>query len=212
MITVIDSGIANIASVVAALRRVGTAVTVTTDPDVVRNAAALILPGVGAFGDGMASLHRYLLVEPIREAARAQTPVLGICLGMQLLADLSEEFGEHEGLGLVPGRVTRLQPASVEERVPNIGWCDLYQVRPTRLYEGIPSPESFYFVHSYALSCADAGDVAGIIHFGGSPMTVAVQRGRIFGVQFHPEKSQDSGLGVLSNFAAYVDENITARA
>jgi len=132
--------------------------------------------------------------------------LLGICLGMQLLADSSEEFGEHEGLGVLPGRVTRLIPGGGAERVPNIGWCDQTTSSAATLFRGMPVEASFYFVHSYHLVCDDARDVVGTIGFGGRTVTTAVERGQIFGAQFHPEKSQDTGLTFLHNFAHLVSQ------
>ena len=206
MITVIDSGIANIGSVMSAMRRIGAPARVTTDAAEVRDATALLLPGVGAFADGMASLERHGLVAPIRAAAAAGVPVLGICLGMQLLAEVSEEFGEHRGLGLVPGRVVRLEPATAGERVPNIGWCDVEPRPGVALFDGAAPGTAFYFVHSYHLRCGEPADAAATIRFGGGPVTVAVDRANVAGVQFHPEKSQDAGLAVLAAFAARVGE------
>jgi glutamine amidotransferase len=200
MITIIDSGVANIGSVMAACHRIGVPAQVTNDPAVVRSAGALILPGVGAFADGMASLRKHRLEQPIREAAAAGVPILGICLGMQLLAEISEEFGEHGGLGLISGRVMRLQPAD-SERVPNIGWWDISIAKNARLFAGIEDGSAFYFVHSYYLSCTDTQDSVASIAFGSGAVTIAIERGNIFGVQFHPEKSQDLGLQLLDNFA-----------
>jgi len=200
MFTIVDSGIANIGSVVAACERIGAPANVTTDAAVVRSASALILPGVGAFADGMAALRKHGLAEPIRESVRRGVPILGICLGMQLLADVGEEFGKHEGLGLISGRVLRLEPAS-HERVPNIGWCDAAIEKQGRLFEGVKNDSSFYFVHSFCLDCADRSDCAASIAFGAGKVAAAVERGNIYGVQFHPEKSQDVGLMVLDNFA-----------
>ena len=199
MITIIESAIANLGSVRAALQRVGVAASVSADPHSIRNASALLLPGVGAFGDGMASLHRNGLVEPIQAAAAAGTPILGICLGMQLLAEESEEFGRHKGLGLIRGRVVRMTPAA-GEHVPNIGWCDLTPTRISTLYPAVKAETPFYFVHSYRLVCGDPIDETATIVFGGAPVTVGIERGNIFGAQFHPEKSQDAGLMVLAAF------------
>jgi glutamine amidotransferase len=204
MITIIDSGIANIGSVLSACRRIGVATAVTTDAVVVRSARALILPGVGAFRDGMESLERHRLVDAIHAAAHAGTPILGICLGMQLLADSSDEFGDRAGLGLIPGRVEKLETAKPEERVPNIGWCDVYPSGTALLFVGFEASTPLYFVHSYHLRCREATDSAATIRFGGANVTVSVQRKNIFGVQFHPEKSQDAGLGILAAFANYV--------
>ncbi len=200
MITIVDSGIANIGSIINAMRRLGVTASVADTPASVFSSKALILPGVGAFPDGMESLHRRSLVESIRAAAAAGVPILGICLGMQLLAETSEEFGLHEGLGLIPGQVKRLIPAHANERVPNIGWCDVSTVARSRLFEEIPSGRAFYFMHSYHLKCANAQDVAATIAFGNSSACAAVERGNIFGFQFHPEKSQDLGLRCLDNF------------
>jgi glutamine amidotransferase len=131
---------------------------------------------------------------------KAGVPILGICLGMQQLAESSEEFGRHEGLGLIRGEVVRLQPSQPGERVPNIGWCDVATSAGSRLFGRISSGGAFYFMHSYRLACTEARDVAGTIVFGGTPACAAVERGNIFGVQFHPEKSQDLGLHCLYNF------------
>ena len=206
MITVVDSGIANVGSVLAAFARLGAAARVTTAAADVAEASALVLPGVGAFKDGMDSLRAHGLVEPIRQAVGRGTPMLGICLGMQLLADVSEEFGEHEGLGLVRGRVVRLEPRRAGERVPNIGWCDARISPGSGLFSGIDSGSAFYFVHSFHLRCADPADVTAAIDFGDGPVTAAVERGHVFGAQFHPEKSQDVGLALLHNYARLVGE------
>ena len=199
MIAVIDSGLSNIGSVLTALQRIGAKAEPTRDPAEVATAASLLLPGVGAFGDGMTALRQQGLVEPIRAHAAAGKPILGICLGMQLLASASEEFGEHQGLGLIPGRVRRLRPQA-GLRVPNIGWCGLQARNDARLFADIPADACFYFVHSYVIDCDTAEDCAGTLTFGDDEETVAVQRGRIFGAQFHPEKSQDAGLAVLDAF------------
>jgi glutamine amidotransferase len=201
MITIVDSGIANIGSVVAAMKRIGAAAEVTTDAATVGKATAIVLPGVGTFADGMESLRRHNLIDPLRAAAAADTPMLGICVGMQLLAEVGEEFGEHRGLGLLGGAVKRL-PAG-RGRIPNIGWCDVTAKPRTRLFRGVAAGASFYFVHSYHMACATSSDSSATIAFGNAPITVAVERGNIFGVQFHPEKSQDVGLLVLANFAAH---------
>lgn len=201
MITVIDCGISNLGSVLSALRRVGVPARVTTEPAEVSEAERLLLPGVGAFADGMAALHRHRLVEPIRAHGAAGRPLIGVCLGMQLMAEGSDEFGRHEGLGLVPGWARRL-PSGPGLRVPNIGWCDL-AVRPSaRLFAGTDATPSAYFVHSYALEGVPEANIAATIRFGDRDVVVALERGNIFGAQFHPEKSQDTGLAMLAAFAA----------
>lgn len=208
MIVIIDSKIANLASVLAAFRHLGEGVVISDDPETVAAASGLVLPGVGAFADGMNSLRRLRLVEPIQAAVAVNTPILGICLGMQLLAEESEEFGLHQGLGLIPGRVTRLLPKP-GERVPNIGWCDVYPKEASILFQGIPAETSFYFVHSYHFVCRHQEDSAAFMQFGHAPVTVAVERGNIFGVQFHPEKSQDAGLALLETFVKHVKKGIS---
>jgi glutamine amidotransferase len=199
MIAVVDLKISNLASVLQALHRVGAADCEFASPANVERAEAIVLPGVGAFGDGMASLREQDLVGPIKAAAAAGKPVFGICLGMQLLARSSTEFGDHEGLGLVGGAVRRLEPAQRGDRVPNIGWCDVTPARP-----GVLFPDGaggcFYHVHSYHFVPEDARVVAASIRFGGADVAVAIESGNLFGVQFHAEKSQDDGLQVLSNF------------
>ena len=191
----VDMGVSNIRSVAEAFRRVGAEVKVTSSTEEVAEAEALVLPGVGAFGDGMASLREHGLVEPIRQHVADGRPLLGICLGMQLLADDSEEHGRSEGLGLVPGRVRRLAPADRTLRVPNMGWCDV------RFRDG--REDCLYFAHSFHLECRDEEDVAGTIDYGGN-VVAAVERGRVLGLQFHPEKSQDAGLDVLARFLGSV--------
>lgn len=205
MITVIDSGICNLASVTTALDRVGARWTVGGTPEEVGAAAALLLPGVGAFADGMDSLRQRGLVEPIRAHATSGRPILGICLGMQMLADYSEEFGNHEGLGLISGRVRRL-PSVPGFRVPNIGWCDVHVPPGARLLDdqGDEAERTFYFVHSYCLDCADPADASGWLDIAGNRLAIAVERGMIFGAQFHPEKSQDAGLKMLARFVSLV--------
>jgi glutamine amidotransferase len=201
VITIIDSGISNIGSVLVALKHIGVRYTVTTEAAHVANARALLLPGVGAFADGMKALSRRGFIESIKTHAAKGKPLLGICLGMQLLADGSEEFGRHEGLGLIPGWVRRL-PKKPGLRVPNIGWCDMHIKNKAKLFTGLEELAAFYFVHSYAMDCQNIAHSVGTINFGNQKVTVACQHGNIFGVQFHPEKSQDAGLTLLANFSA----------
>lgn len=205
VISIVDSGIANVGSVMAAMARIGAPARVTVDPGEIGSAAAILLPGVGAFADGMAALRARGLVQPLRDAAARGVPTLGICLGMQLLATRSEEFGDHEGLGLVPGKAVRLVPVERGERVPNMGWCDVTPASGAALFG--PAADAFYFLHSYHLVCDDARDVAATLRYGGRDVAAGVARGRVFGVQFHPEKSQDAGLEVLSRFARLVGKS-----
>lgn len=191
---IVDIGLSNIGSVRQALSRVGAQSMTARSAGDLEGAGAVILPGVGAFGDGMAALRDQGLVEPLRRHAAEGRPLLGICLGMQLLASSSEEHGRHEGLGIVPGRVVRLSPSDPALPVPNIGWCDVADVSDD-------GEEAYYFAHGYHLVPDDPADVAGVFDYGG-PVTAIVRRGATTGVQFHPEKSQDAGLEMLERFVA----------
>ena len=203
MIALVDLRISNIGSVRHALARAGCPNTVEATATSISRASALVIPGVGSFGDGMTSLREQGLIDSIRQAAKAGMPVFGICLGMQLLASESEEHGLHEGLGLIEGRVVRLAPSELGYRVPNIGWCDVRVTRPGLLFTSEPGG-CFYHVHSYHLVPKDQSAIAAIMNYGGQQIAVAVEQGTIAGVQFHPEKSQDDGLDLLARFIRQV--------
>jgi glutamine amidotransferase len=158
----------------------------------------LILPGVGAFGAGMNQLRAQDLVEPIRDAVAAGTPTLGICVGMQFLFETSDEMGDHAGLGLLKGRVTRF-PSHAELKVPHMGWNQLTPTRESAVTAGLEPGSYAYFVHSYYCAPDDPSDVLLTCDYG-FPFAAAVQRGNLYGVQFHPEKSQRTGLQILANF------------
>jgi imidazole glycerol-phosphate synthase subunit HisH len=201
VLTAIDIRVSNLESVLQGFKRVGARVAVTDDPDDLRNAHTVVLPGVGAFGDGMARLHELRLVEPLRAHVAAGKPLLGICLGMQLLASSGDEHGPSEGLGVVPGRVVRLTPKDPQLRVPNMGWSDVAVARPGLLpLDG----ESYYFAHSYHLMPDDPKDIMATLDYGGA-VVAAVVRGSAYGMQFHPEKSQDAGLDALAAFVRLAD-------
>jgi glutamine amidotransferase len=202
----VDMGISNLGSVRQALARVGAPPMAAATPASMAEAQGILLPGVGAFGDAMASLRAQGLVEPIRRAAARGTPVFGICLGMQLLAGESEEFGKHEGLGLLPGRVRKLEADREGFRVPNIGWCDVTPTRRSRLFPD--GGGSCYHVHSFHFEPSDRAAVAATIEFSGRAVAVAVESGNLYGVQFHPEKSQDDGLRVLAAFFEGLREGV----
>lgn len=208
MIAVIDLGIGNVGSVAHAIRVVGGTVAAGDDPDALERAEGIVLPGVGAFGQGMDALRRKRLIAPLQRLARGGKPVLGICLGMQLLADESEEHGRHAGLGLIPGRVVRLIADEPGCRVPNVGWCDATVVQSSPVTSASLGGRSFYFVHSYQLCCEISADCAMTIEFSGRPVTAAVRRNNIFGVQFHPEKSQDPGLDLMAAFVSYAHARV----
>lgn len=197
-LALIDYGAGNLRSVENALLAAGAAsVAVTADPDVVRAADRVVLPGVGAFGACRNALTRIDgLVAALEARVRGDgVPFLGICVGMQLLATVGEEHGTHQGLGWVPGTVRALEPADPAARVPHMGWND---VRPTRAHPLIAAGEA-YFLHGYHFIADDAADVLAMSDHGG-PIVAAVGRGNIAGVQFHPEKSQRYGLALLTRF------------
>jgi glutamine amidotransferase len=203
MIAIIDMGISNIGSLMRALERVGAPLAERATATNLIGATAVLLPGVGAFGDGMASLAQQGLTAPLRQAAAMGTPIFGICLGMQLLAESSEEHGNHAGLGLIRGRVVRLQTTQPGDRVPNIGWSDVTPTRKSTLFSN-GAGGSFYHVHSFRLAPTDPSVVAATISFSGESIPVAVEQGNLFGVQFHTEKSQDGGLDLLAAFLAHL--------
>lgn len=196
-IVIVDYGMGNLASVRNAIRAVGFDAVISADPVVVGKSGALVLPGVGAFGNGMAKLRARGLLEPVRALAAAGRPVMGICLGMQLLFEYGEEAGGGEGLGLLKGRVVRL-PAGL--KLPQMGWNLVEPVRPAHpIFAGLPDAYYAYFDHAYAADCVDAADVAATTEYGRVYPSV-VARGNILGIQFHPEKSSRAGLQMLANF------------
>jgi len=204
MIAIVDYGIGNLRSVEKALQRVGAEARVTADPADLDAARGIVLPGVGAFGDGMAHLRARQLVDPVLRQVERQKPLLGICLGMQLLFEESDEMGLHRGLGILPGRVVRFPDG--ELKVPHIGWNQLWRADSSpemALLEGIPHGAHAYFVHSYYVAPEEPGDVLAWTDYG-IEFAAVVGRGRIYGAQFHPEKSQDVGLRLLRNFAGMV--------
>ena len=198
-VTVIDYGAGNLHSAANAFQRLGAEVELVEDAQSVDHARCVILPGVGAFGEGMAGLHRRGLVEPLRRYAASGRPLLGICLGAQLLLEESEEFGRHEGLGLVPGAVRRVPSEGV--KVPHVGWRKIYPASEnawagTLLAETAPQTWA-YFVHSFQCVPTEAGDSCALATYGTHVITAAVRRHSVVGVQFHPEKSGASGLAML---------------
>jgi imidazole glycerol-phosphate synthase subunit HisH len=199
-ITVVDYGIGNLRSVVKALEFLGCQVRLTSDPDEVAKADKLVLPGVGAFGAGMENLRRLGLVEAICDAVKRGTPLLGICLGLQLLFDESDEMGRHEGLKLVRGKVVRF-PEQNGIRIPHMGWNALRIRKREPLFAGVPDGAMVYFVHSYFPVPDDASVIAATTEHG-IEFVSAIAVDNIFGTQFHPEKSSKIGLQILRNFFA----------
>ncbi|MFO7696250.1 MAG: imidazole glycerol phosphate synthase subunit HisH [Anaerolineae bacterium] len=196
MLTIIDYGMGNLRSVEMAFRRLGIDLVVTSDPDVIRQASAVVLPGVGAFGDAMERLRALGLISALRRAIDEGRPFLGICLGMQLLFESSDEMGDHQGLGVLPGTVRRFPEGLT---VPHMGWNQIDQRRPLPLFEGLADHSYAYFVHSYFCEAQDITDVAASTDYGPA-FTSIVARERLYGIQFHPEKSQDVGARILRNW------------
>ena len=198
MIVIIDYGMGNLRSVQKAIEAVGQAALVTADPDRVRAASHVVLPGVGAFADAMAELRRTGLGEAFADAVRSGKPCLGVCLGLQLLFDSSTEDGEHQGLGLLPGRVVRFT-AQPGLKIPHMGWNTLQVQRPVPLLEGLEREPSVYFVHSYHAVASRPDDVAAVALYP-EPFAAIVWRDNLMACQFHPEKSQRVGLAMYANF------------
>lgn len=199
MIAIVDYGAGNIFSVKNAMDYLGLPAELTSKADDIRNADGIILPGVGAFPWAMNMLTRSGLVEVIKEEA-VKKPFLGICLGMQLIFSKGYEFEETDGLGLIDGQVRLMTPEGLS--IPHIGWNKLEKNRECALLNGLGDDEYVYFVHSYAAECADE-DVAAYCEYG-SRVTALVNRGTVYGAQFHPEKSGKTGLKILSNFAELI--------
>jgi len=205
MIAIVDYGMGNLRSVHKAVERAGYTARVTADPQEVLDASKIILPGVGAFRDCMRNLEEFNLLQPVIRSIEAGKPFLGICLGLQLLFDQSDEFGTHHGMGVLPGRVTRF-PEGIQDPdtghpypIPHMGWNTIEIKKETPLFAGIESGSFFYFVHSYYALPHDPTDIAATTPYG-IEFACAVQRANIHAVQFHPEKSQEKGLQLLRNF------------
>ena len=206
-VTVIDYGIGNLYSVSGAFEHAGAEVVLSSDPAAIESARWLVLPGVGAFEDGMRGQRERELIEPIRRYSTTGRPLLGICLGMQILAGASEEFGKHEGLGLIPGRVVPVPRTTSEgerHKIPHIGWNALWHANGANwkdtLREDTTPGTSAYLVHSFHFVPDDPSHALAHCVYGGHCLTAAVRSGNVFGVQYHPEKSGESGLRMLAAF------------
>lgn len=199
MVAIIDYGVGNLFSLISSLHRIGVAAEATSDPQTIRAADKLILPGVGAFADAIEKLRRSGLDTLIRKQAAGGKDILGVCLGMQLLFEKSCEYGEHEGLGLLKGSVVPMQGVIPKNlKIPHIGWNALHIRKPSALLRRIQDGDYVYFVHSYyASDCADS--VIATAEYG-AQLTAAVEAGNIKGCQFHPEKSGEVGLNILRAF------------
>ena len=199
MITIVDYSVNNLRSVQKAFEHLGHQTLVTSDPREIERAQKLVLPGVGAFGAAMANLRSKQLAEPLVEAVSKGTPLLGVCLAMQLFFDWSEELGLHSGLGLLPGKVEKL----VDEpglKIPHMGWSALSTARESRLLSGLDEGAMVYFVHSYRVVPDEAECIVATARHG-AEFPAAIESGNLFACQFHPEKSSAAGLRILDNFA-----------
>lgn len=197
MIAIIDYGMGNLFSVEKAFVKLGAEVVVTSDPKVILKADKVVLPGVGAFGDCMKNLAEYGMIDVIHTVTRRGTPFMGICLGMQVLFEGSEEDPEVKGLGIFPGMVRKI--LAPELKIPQMGWNSLEFLAPSPLFVNMPAEPYVYFVHSYHAVPEDSGIITAVVDYGG-PVTAAVGRGNVQAVQFHPEKSSTLGLAMLANF------------
>lgn len=202
MISVVDYGVANLGSMLNMLRKVGAAARLVATPGELAEATRIVLPGIGAFDHGMAALGERGFIEPLRDKALVErVPLLGVCLGMQMLG-LGSEEGSRPGLGLIPMRCQRLRmPEGSRLRVPHMGWNTLVPRRASPLLEGLDADSRFYFVHSYHAVCEREDDVLATSHYGNDFVSV-VEHGNVRGVQFHPEKSHRYGMALLRNFAS----------
>lgn len=206
MIGIIDYDAGNIKSVEKALHYLGEKTVVTRDPDELLAADKVILPGVGSFGQAMENLHAYGLVPVIRELVDRQTPFLGICLGLQLLFESSEESPGVEGLGILKGKILRI-PSAEGLKIPHMGWNSLHLKNSGRLFRGIPEETYVYFVHSYYLHADEEQIVKAVTHYS-TCIHASVEKDNVFACQFHPEKSSRWGLKILENFAALGKEGM----
>lgn len=206
MTAIIDYDAGNIRSVEKALLALGEEAVVTRDTDIILKADRVILPGVGAFGDAMENLRRYGLVEVIHEVVARDTPFLGICLGLQLMFERSDESEGVKGLGILKGEILRI-PDKPGLKIPHIGWNSVSYPNQGRLFKGIPENSYVYFVHSYYLKAAEESIVTAVTEYG-TTIHASVERGNVFACQFHPEKSSEVGLTILKNFISVNREDL----
>ncbi|TLX95470.1 MAG: imidazole glycerol phosphate synthase subunit HisH [Thaumarchaeota archaeon] len=202
MLAIVDYGMGNVRSIYNAFNLLGEEVCITDDKNTLSSAEAIIVPGVGAFSDGMKNLREKNLLEILeKEVIEKKKPYLGICLGLEFLAEKSLEGGSHTGFGWIKGTVIRLQPNTPSLRVPHIGWNDTMVLKKEGLFKEIQKP-TFYFLHSYYLKVdeSEKNIITSICDYGGNQITATLQKDNIYAVQFHPEKSQSTGIKLLKNF------------
>lgn len=196
MIAIVDYGMGNLASVSNALQKIGCETFITTDPEAIVSADKVLLPGVGAFADAIKLLRDRGIDGSLHEVVKRQIPLLGICLGMQLLFTESYENGIYKGLDIIPGTVEKFV---IDHKVPHMGWNNIVIAPQSKLLQGIPNGSYFYFVHSYYVVPNDPASIAASCHYG-IDFCCAVEKGKVFATQFHPEKSTEVGLKILKNF------------
>jgi imidazole glycerol-phosphate synthase subunit HisH len=209
-ICVIDYDLGNVKSILMGLKKVGAHPVLSKEEDEILSSDAVVLPGVGAFNVGMENLKKYALIEKISRFVRTGKPLLGICLGMQLLMDEGEEFGYSKGLGLLRGKVTKLSlKEGHKERIPHVGWNMIDEPEESRwrgtILNGLEAKSGVYFVHSFRAEPADPGDILSTTFYGGKHFCSSVHKGNIYGCQFHPEKSAAVGLRILENFVLLIE-------
>lgn len=211
-IAIVDYGIGNVKSMINAFDSLKTEVVLTSDPKNIMNSSALVLPGVGAFASGMNNLKKYDLIDTIHEFVNTGKPFLGVCLGMQMLLEESEEFGSTKGLGLIKGKVVKLKTDKANnERLPHVSWNEIKEPNPGRwkntILENTIELTDVYFVHSYAAVPQESKDVLAIANYSNHDFCAAVSKNNVFGTQFHPEKSGVSGLNILKKFIDITKKN-----
>lgn len=200
MIMIVDYGMGNVRSVAKAFELLGNNVVISSNPEDLIKADKIVLPGVGAFGEGMKNLNKLSLKEVLtQQVFEKKKPFLGICLGMQLIAKESEEFGLHKGLGWINAKVKAFDVVDKKLKVPHVGWNNISLKKDNSLFKGIKEGAEFYFVHSFHMVCEDKNNIIATCDYGGE-ITAAVQHENIFATQFHPEKSQVKGLKIIKNF------------
>ena len=204
MINIIDYEMGNLRSVEKAFKSLGFAVRISADPNDIKTADKVVLPGVGAFRDCINNLRGGGFVDPLMEHIAVGKPMLGICVGMQMLFDVSEEFGTHQGLGLIPGKVVRFPVGMVENnerlKVPHMGWNNISIKQQSPLFKGVEDESYLYFVHSYYCAAEKTADIAATCRYGDVEFCASIWRDNIMATQFHPEKSQSVGLNIFTNF------------
>jgi imidazole glycerol-phosphate synthase subunit HisH len=203
MIAIIDYGMGNLLSVKSSFEYLGEEAVVINDPAELNTAERIVLPGVGAFPDAMDNLKKGGWINPLTlQVLERKKPFLGICLGMQLLADLGNEVRKTKGLGWIPGEVVNFSLQDSNLKIPHVGWNNVQLKKNNNMLNGIKSGSDFYFVHSYHLKCSNEDHIAAVADYGGE-FTAAIQKENIFATQFHPEKSQDFGLKIIENFSQW---------